>query len=108
MEPISDTAKVAKTLRLDGSKGKSTTIILLKEHSNKMTPNDIMLYSWIGPAADGNKYIDPQPDIILNVKDIVTLSPKYGVFIICLSSRLRTSQGRGSRKSLIARGNKEN
>jgi hypothetical protein len=29
-----------------------------------MTFNDIMLYSWIGPAADGNKYIDPQPDII--------------------------------------------
>ena len=44
------------------------------ECSDKMTPNDILLYSLISalfgyqqktlpPAADGNKYRDPQPDI---------------------------------------------
>ena len=54
MDPISDTTKVAKNLRLDRSwvlaKNKQTkkpmTIILLKEHGNKMTSSDIVLYQY--------------------------------------------------------------
>ena len=53
MEPMLDTAKslrLGKNLRLDkqpeshSSRGKPTSIIMLKEHSNKMTPNDVFLY----------------------------------------------------------------
>lgn len=45
MEPIADTAKTAKNIRLDGSLawGKPTTI-LLNEYSKKTTPDVILLY----------------------------------------------------------------
>jgi hypothetical protein len=47
MEPKPDTAQVAKNMKLErpASKGKSNTIVLLKEHSNKMTPYDSLLCS---------------------------------------------------------------
>lgn len=39
MEPMPDTVKVAKDLGLEKSRTKPTTIILLMEYSDKMTPN---------------------------------------------------------------------
>ena len=49
---ITDTIKEAKNLRLARSWawGVKPTIILLKEHSSKMTSNDIMLYSSISAS----------------------------------------------------------
>lgn len=44
IEPIPDTAKMVTNLALDRSRafgGQPTTVILLKEPSKKMTPNDI-------------------------------------------------------------------
>lgn len=43
MEPTPDTAQVAKNLG-HGPRGKSNTIVLLKEQSNKTAPNNIQLY----------------------------------------------------------------
>lgn len=57
MKPTPDTVKVAKTRYIVSPRGKFTIIILLKEHSNKMIPNDIMLSVSVPPnplAADGN------------------------------------------------------
>ena len=46
MKLIPDPAKVTKNLRLDWpwAYGKTSFIILLKKHSNKMMSNDILLY----------------------------------------------------------------
>lgn len=48
MALIPDPAKVVKNLRLIdyGPRG-NPTIILLVEHSNKMIPNDILIYPYI-------------------------------------------------------------
>lgn len=44
MELMSDTAKVVMILELDSHRSRvKPTIILLKEHSNEMSPNDISL-----------------------------------------------------------------
>lgn len=50
MEPITDTVKQANNLWLYvmSLSGESTIIILLSEHSNKMSPNDLLLYPYIG------------------------------------------------------------
>lgn len=48
MEPISNTAWMAKNLKLGrpGYRGQPNAIVLLKEHSNKTTPSDILPYSY--------------------------------------------------------------
>ena len=43
------------------------------------------------PAADGNKYRDPQPDIMQRVRDLGTLRPKRNVTISFLASGLSKS-----------------
>lgn len=45
MEPTPDTIKWPRTRDWTGNrpKGKSTTIMLLKEQTNKITPNDIAI-----------------------------------------------------------------
>lgn len=71
MEPVPDTAKVAKNPRPDGPgpREKPNTIILLKEHNNKTTVNDILLIliaqrlaqlssEILPPAADVSKHRD--------------------------------------------------
>jgi hypothetical protein len=42
IESLLDTSKMAKNL--PWARGKPNTIILLKDHSNKMTPNDVLIY----------------------------------------------------------------
>lgn len=46
MDPTPGTNKVTKNLKLDryGTSRNLTTFILIKECSNKMTPNDLELY----------------------------------------------------------------
>ena len=44
MEITPDTVTVAKTLGLYRSRGETTAIILIKGHSNKATPKDILPY----------------------------------------------------------------
>lgn len=71
MEQRHDTAQVAKNLRLDNSrdlKGKQTTIILLREHSNKMVSNDFLLCSAI-----------IREDPFRNIKKIKRLDSVYRV-----------------------------
>lgn len=41
---IPDTAEMVKNLRLDRPRENSTAIIPLKEHSNKVIPNNILIY----------------------------------------------------------------
>lgn len=52
--PYPDIFNEAKNLKLGrlrmDSRGKSSTFILLIEHCNKTTPNDILFYSWIGAS----------------------------------------------------------
>lgn len=47
LKPIPNTGKMDKSLRLHRSwlKGNPTAVLLLKEHSNQMTPNDILSYT---------------------------------------------------------------
>jgi hypothetical protein len=47
------------------------------------------------PAADGNKYRDPQANIMQSVRDLGTLISKWTVSIKSLPSRLREPYGRG-------------
>ena len=52
MQPMADSALVAKKLRLDRPRGKPNITFLLKEHSGKMTTN-ILLNSMISVIRAG-------------------------------------------------------
>lgn len=47
MEPMASSDFLAKNLRQDGpeTRGNQNTTVLQKESTNKMTPNDLLLYS---------------------------------------------------------------
>ena len=55
-----------------GPRGKPSTIVLLKEHIDKVTPNNILQYSLISLAQPS--YRDPQLEIVQRVRDVETLS----------------------------------
>jgi hypothetical protein len=56
------------------------------------------------PAADWNKYRDPQPDMTQRVRDLGTLSSKWDVSIKSLPLGPRGLCGRGGRRRVRARG----
>lgn len=81
---------LSKNLRLSGPEIKHSCSKKKKKtkkpkRSNKVTPNDILLYSQISvllsycqrfpPAADSNKCRDPQPDIMQGMKNLGTNNP---------------------------------
>lgn len=50
-------------------------------------------------AANGNKYRDPQPDILQRVRELV-ISPKWYVFIKSLPSELRDPKEKEEKKGV--------
>ena len=59
MEPISDTGRRAKNLRLDSwslARGSHNPIKLLKKQSNEMVPNDTLLYKEISASLIRDAY----------------------------------------------------
>lgn len=58
MEPIYDTETKAKTMRLHRSRdlGEAATAVLLKECSNKMAPNGILLFPQTGRSSLSSHY----------------------------------------------------
>ena len=71
MEPMPDTAWDEIS---HGPRGQPSAIVLLKEHSNEMSPNDILLAQCLAqppseklpPAVGGNSNRDPQLDNVLS------------------------------------------
>ena len=62
-----------------GLRGNPNTMTLLKEYSNKTTPKEILLYSYVClaqslaeellPTVEGNKYREPHLDNVKRVKE---------------------------------------
>lgn len=83
---------MTKNLILDSQRHKVKPNTSSKnEKSNKLTPNDILLYSLdnLSPIADENKYRDSQPHNMQRGADLIPLSPKWTVSIKSLLSVLR-------------------
>ena len=63
----------------------------MKEHSNNVAPDLILLFTdqyhaqplseKLPSVAEGNKYSDPQPDNTQRMRDLGKISPKRGVSI---------------------------
>jgi hypothetical protein len=110
VEPLSDTHKVSKNPKLSLGR-KPTTIILLKEHNNKMTYCYIHRSVYHSPIIreDPSCTIwllvrDPQLYNVQRLRDFGTLSYKWDVSTKPLSSRLMDVCRRGYRKTVKARG----
>ena len=87
MKPNFDIAQVAKNLRLNRSEnhGKpNTTLLVLQEHSNKMTSSAILVGKCLvqpssvkfPSAVDGKNIQQPMLSNIHSVRDFRTLDPK--------------------------------
>ena len=81
-----------------------------------MTPNDILLYSWISALLSHHqrgfllqqmrRHRDPQSDNVQRARDLRALSPKWDVSVKTFPSELTERCGKGGRKSLRARQDK--
>jgi hypothetical protein len=103
---------MTKNVRLDnpGISGQ-TDYYFSKEKSNKMTPNDILVYLYITVIIKEISFFSrwkqiqiPQVDIMQRVRDLKTLYPKWKVSIKFLPLVIKDPLERGVRKSVRARG----